>query len=346
MSGEIELEAARRVLTEAWALPAPERMSPLAHGTNNLMWRVDGAAGSHVLRVYRNHDDLDRLRFEHTVLARVQALGLPFAVPAPLPTVTGEFSTRLATVHGEALATLTPLIPGEHPNRDDLAQAESAGEALALLDVALAGITPDDPHDGLTWRSTGDLTHCHPLVPDPVEALRSLPLPAEACQRLIVGYERLMAAIPAIYGRLPQQLVHEDFDPLNILVEGTRVAGVLDFEFCSRDVRVMDLTVTLQWWPVAHFGTGREWPILRAVAQGYTRHLNLSGEEVEALPVLLRFRGYTSLIHRLGRYRMGLSPQWAVVDRAEFALAREEWLATHGSRLVETIASVGEECDR
>ena len=43
----------------------------------------------------------------------------------------------------------------------------------------------------------------------------------------------------------------------------TRVTGVLDFEFCARDLRAMDLAVALTWWPVQHFGTGAEWPIMQ-----------------------------------------------------------------------------------
>ncbi|WIG61591.1 MAG: hypothetical protein OJF49_004339 [Ktedonobacterales bacterium] len=324
-------------LEQMWDLPGPWRFSELAQGTNNLVRRVDSPSGQYILRVYSNHTDPGRLRFEHTILISLRAASLPFAVPAPLPTHTGELYARIRSEEGEALATLTPLIPGQYPKRDNLEQATAAGEALALLDIALAQMALPDPDASVSWRSYGDLAHCHPLVPDPPAAIRELPLADDARQRLLKSYDGLMACIPNVYAKLPQQLAHEDYGPDNILMEGPRVTGVLDFEFCARDLRVMDLTVALSWWPVAQFGTGEEWPIIRAFIQGYARHLTLSEDEIEAIPMLYQLRAYTSLIHRLGRYRQGLSPLAAVTDRAEAALEREDWLRGNGEQFMRTV---------
>jgi homoserine kinase type II len=291
-------------LQQAWALPGPWHLAPLAYGTNNLVQRVQTPAGSYVLRVYRNHADLSPLRFEAAILTRLQGAGLPYAVPAPIPTAAGEHYERLTTEEGEALATLTPLIPGEHPRRDDLA-------------------------------------HCHPLVPDPLTAIEELPMAAEARQRLAWRYTWLTERIPRLYASLPQQLTHEDYGPDNVLMDGVRVTGVLDFEFCARDVRVMDVTVALSWWPIAQFGSGAEWPIVRAFVEGYARHVALTAAEAEAIPTLFQLRAYTSLIHRLGRHRQGLSPLEAVIQRAEAALERESWLRAHGERLVREVRDVG-----
>lgn len=321
-------------LQHAWPLAGPWQVTPLAHGTNNTVQRVATPGGDYVLRVYRNHGDLGRLRFEHAILTRLAAADLPFALPVPLPTRTGELYVAIAGRDGEALATLTPLIAGEHPARERLDQARAAGAALGLLDAALGGVPADDLDQSVTWRSYGDLAHCHPLVPDPRAAIQTLPVPDTTRRRLTERYDWLMASIPALYASLPQQLVHEDYAPDNTLMDGTRVTGVLDFEFCTRDVRVMDLTVALSWWPVAQFGTGGEWPILAAVAQGYARHIALSAGEIAAVPTLFQLRAYTSLIHRLGRQRQGLSPMEAVVARAEAAIAREAWVAANGERLV------------
>lgn len=326
-------------LQHAWAVPGPWQVSTLAPGTNNVVERVVAPAGEYVLRVYSNHVEPARLRFEHGVLARLGQAGLPFALPVPLATTSGALYAELTDADGAtALATLTPLIAGEHPDRDDLAQAVAGGEALGLLDVALVRIgVDDDAVEGVSWRSYGDLAHCHPLVPDPAAAIAEMPLAAAVRARLVAGYAWLMERIPALYGTLPRQLVHEDYSPDNILMVGPRVTGVLDFEFCTRDVRAMDLTVALSWWPVAHFGSGDEWPIVAAVARGYARQVRLEPEEVAAIPVLFRLRGYTSLIHRLGRWRAGLSPLPAVTERALAAVEREEWLEANGARLMEVI---------
>ena len=122
-----------------------------------------------------------------------------------------------------------------------------------------------------------------------------------------------------------------------MLMDGICVTGVLDFEFCTRDVLPMDLTVALSWWPLDQFGTGAEWPIIRAFARGYARHIRLAPQEIEGIPMLFELRAYTSLIHRLGRYRQGLSPLGAVTARAFAALEREDWLAANGARFVEEL---------
>ncbi len=154
---------------------------------------------------------------------------------------------------------------------------------------------------------------------------------------LVREYDALCDAIPTLYAHLPRQLSHEDFDPGNILVDGSRVTGVLDFEFCAVDMRAMDLVVALTWWPVDHYGTGDEWPILAAVLAGYAQTATLGHEEISAIPTLYMFRAFTSLIHRLGRQRLGLSPMRHVEWRATAALERAEWLQANGERLTHMV---------
>lgn len=320
-----------------WNLPAPLSFRPLAEGTNNLVQLVETGAGSYVVRLYRNHIDPARLRFECAVLMGLEASGLPFAVPTPIPTITGERYTWLKNEQEDILVTLTHRIDGQAPQRTNLEQATAAGEALGGLDLTLKQLETHLSENGTSWRSYGDLEHCHPLVPDPYQGILELPITDDARRQLLERYQWLSRQVPTLYGSLPMQLSHEDYVPGNMLMEGNRVTGVLDFEFCSRDLRVMDLTVALSWWPVTTFGTGDEWPILLAFSQGFARQVKLSTEEVAAIPALYQLRAYTSLIHRLGRYRQGLSSLEAVVDRAQAALEREAWLAIHEARLLDLL---------
>lgn len=335
--GAMDVEALRRAWpqTGAW-LGQP---APLTRGTNNLMYRVETATGHYALRIAGAQVDERRLVFESDILAQLGAAGLPFALPIPLATVSGERWTRLddAEAGGAPLATLTALIPGAHPLRDDLAQAAGAGEALGLLDEALAALHFDGPERGIDWRSTGDLARCHPLAPDPRAAMGTLPLPADEIRRLIANYDTLLAASAPLYTSLPRQLSHEDYDPSNVLMVGARVSGVLDWEFRAVDLRAMDLVVALTWWPVERFGSGDEWPILAALALGYGRARTLDHAEVASIPTLFRLRAYTSLIHRLGRWRAGLSPLEDVLWRARAALERDDWLRANGERLTQLV---------
>lgn len=332
---QVDLDLA--TFQRAWPLSGPWQARPLSRGTNNEVLLVETPAGSYILRVYGNHADLGRLRFEHSVMTWLQGVRLPFAVPVPLPTARGELYVCVESASGVRLASLTAHIPGEHPHGGDLAQARAGGEALGLLDVALGSMTSLAPRDGVSWRSSGDLAHCHPLVPEPLAAFRELPVAEDARRRLVAGYEWVMEHMPGIYATLLQQVIHEDFDMSNVLMDGERVTGVLDFEFCGRNVRAMDLAVALNWWPVNTLGTGDEWPIICALAMGYARYVTLTEEETAALPLLIHFRAFTSLIHRLGRYRQGLNSIESVVQRIDAALEREDWLYTNSQQLVECV---------
>ncbi|HEX8730558.1 MAG TPA: phosphotransferase [Ktedonobacterales bacterium] len=325
----------------AWPAVRGGQARPFAGGTNNRIWRVESPAGAWALRLVGAGVTPRRLAFEDDILTRLQAQGLPFALPIPTPTAQGERYARVALAEGEALATLTPLIPGQPSQRDNLAQAESAGEAIATLDEALARVAPADPEEARGWRMTGDLAGCHPAVPDPRAAIAGLPLPAATLARLLADYDATVAAAAALYATLPRQLCHEDTDPGNILMDGARVTGILDWEFCALDLRAMDLVVALTWWPVGRLGSGEEWPIIAALARGYARRRTLTAAEVAAIPTLYQFRAYTSLIHRLGRMREGLSPLEQVVWRAEAALERADWLAASGERLTRLVALAG-----
>ena len=333
-----------RPVTGAWPQLRGGQAQPLTGGTNTVLYRVETEAGAYVLRLVGAQVTPRRLRFEYDILTRLDADGLPFALPTPLLTAQGNSFARVALAGetadergSEALATLTPLIVGQCPQRDDLAQAEGAGEALGLLDEVLARISPAQPDDALTWRSTGDLTHCHPFAPEPRAAMGALPLPAEALARLLADYDTLLRRCAPIYASLPRQLSHEDVDPSNVLMLGAQVTGILDWEFCALDLRPMDLVVALSWWPVERFGSGDEWPIIAALLRGYARHRRLDTAEIAAMPTLFRLRAYSSLIHRLGRQRQGLSPMAHVILRAEAALAGEDWLQANSERLIQLV---------
>jgi Ser/Thr protein kinase RdoA (MazF antagonist) len=170
------------LLQRAWGIAGPWRAEPLTRGTNNLVQRVETPTGAYVLRIYSNTTDAARLSFERAVLAQLAEALLPFALPTPLPTVHGAYFLDVKTEQGHVLATLTPYIPGQPPDRDNLDQARGAGEALGQLAVALARL--DTPVEGISWRSSGDLARCHPLVPDPPAVFAEFPLPDEKRQRL------------------------------------------------------------------------------------------------------------------------------------------------------------------
>ncbi len=308
-------------LLDAWRLPRPRTLTRASWGINNEAWFVASAAGEHVLRVYA-HDRLVPIRFEHELLGWLAAdAELPFATPLPLPTSAGDTVAIAPTGRGPRPAALFERLPGEHVDDDDVRSIARAGEALALLDVALADRERGDVHAPMF---SGDLTAVHAAVTS-LDALdREI---GETAAAVVL---RAAEDAAPLHASLPRQITHGDFGLGNFLVLDGRVSALLDFEFAGWDVRAIDLATALAL--VLSKGTAELlWrPLLRA----YLGVLRLDAAEIAALPSLMRLHEAVATIWWVGRVRDGLAPPRENDRHAARALALDRWLAARSDELV------------
>lgn len=324
-----------RLLT-AWPIAEPAQIMPLQRGTNNHIWRVEAADGqTYALRALPDSGDLPRVLYETALLHALNEKQLPFRLPLPLRANSGDTFVPFEQGTGSAtIATLHPFLPGSKPDRNDPTRAAQAGTALAALDTALAAL-PEQVIEQFQSSSTfGDVDHCHALVSDPLAAIEQLPVERDLSRRVHDLLAAVIEITDDLYSRLPQQLLHRDYDPSNILMDDSGVTAVLDFEFAGRDIRVLDLCVALSWWPVDLMGTGREWEVIDAFGAAYVRDFPLIEAELRAIPDVLRVRDAASLVHRIGRYLAGLESDAIIENRLKHSLWREEWLSTNQERLL------------
>src|SRR5688500_14426761 len=115
-------------LAATWGVQVQEVSRP-DRGANNLVWFLNG---DFVLRVYQNLTEA-QVEAEHRLLAGLQEINLPFAVPAPIPTPSG--ATWMATPDGPA--ALYPMLPGRPARDGDLDELGLLGSALGDLMVGL-----------------------------------------------------------------------------------------------------------------------------------------------------------------------------------------------------------------
>ncbi|GAC1350723.1 MAG: hypothetical protein NVSMB27_35940 [Ktedonobacteraceae bacterium] len=324
-------------LWQAWPIAGPWRLSPLSGGTNNLVWRAETANGEHyILYLFPDLTQLPRLRYETALLSTLSNVGLPFSLPLPITTHSGDsiaFFEQEAEV--SAFAILSPFLPGKHPDRNDPSLAPPAGAALAALDNALAALPEIAVPAGFEpTLSYGGLVRGYDPIPDPLVAVERLPIQHDQARQIQSILASILEEIPNLYVRLPQQLLHLDYGPANIFMKDRRVTVVFDFEFASIDLRVMELCVALSWWPVNLMGTGKEWEVMDAFATAYLAGFPLVEEELRAIPEVLRLRDAGSLVHRMERYFAGLETDATMQERAEHSLWREAWLVTHRELLL------------
>lgn len=199
----------------AEALHAPEMLSAsvIDTGQNNHVL----ASATLIVRIPRHSQEQGDLVWEARVLAALAQL-LPLPVPATqLHTIGKHMAAVHARLPGKPLLSLAGLDDGQ---KRDLAHSLAAFlRALHAipLDVLPAPVADDHLAE---WR---DLfveveAKLFPLVPhDIAVSIR----------------ERFESFLATGYERLRRTIIHGDFGTGNILVEGGRVSGVIDFAGCA-----------------------------------------------------------------------------------------------------------------
>jgi homoserine kinase type II len=325
------------VALQQWSLPEPWSFDLASAGVNNTSLFVGTPAGRYILRLYAQGDPAS-VRYEHGLLAALTLTDLPFVVPLPVPTRDGQTFTRVALGESEVLASLTPVLPGTHPDPNNLRHVRVAGVALARLGQALASIVP--PAGRAQYHPFGDLRRFHPLLDDPTEAIAVIPGLGEPDKRRLMEMVAVVEDIaPSLYAQLPRRIIHRDYYAPNVLLTDGAVSAVLDFELAGEDLRALDVAVVLAWWPL--WGTEEDrWTVCEAFARGYASVEPLAPAEAEAVPTLARLQFATFLMHSVGRYRGGLAGWGEIATHiAQRALAFLAWMTPNEPILTERLVA-------
>lgn len=307
-------------------------------GWNNTTRFMENRGGDKlVLRVYETHRDAGKVRFEHAVLRALNGFDLPFAVPCPIVAPDGRTYVRLSD-GTDRLACAFPYLDGDRPPERDFGAAYAIGVAAARLSAALADALPDETP---AYPPYYELDRAYPLCTEErLEALCADPPAAFAAEAgrlrtLAAALRNIRAALPRLR-ELPHQLVHGDLNAGNLLGTADRVSAVLDFEFCTRDARAMEIAVLVSGYvDEASKPSDEEEADARLDAtsepddadveaalrlametlRGFGERLKLTRAEAEAVPLLVRLRKLDVFLHFLSRY-------WDGVDGEEVLLAQ------------------------
>ena len=321
-------------LQEIWPLPVPWSLRPLIQGINNLTQIVETSAGNYILRTYDTDRHLEHIGYELNLLRELQQTSLPFRIPAPIPTVSGE----LFAIYSGKIITMSPWLPGLPPQSDSLEKTQTAGQTLAILLKALADIQIETSFEVVPFPLSGDFEAWGNIDADSLNSvIRGLPIMKEEISQVLALVERTQAVTPSLYRTLPVQIIHRDYDQSNILMEGNSVTGVLDFEFCGPDLRILDLAYALSQWPAGLWNTGKEWPMIDAFAQGFLQRQELMPGELDALPFIFRLRSTCGIFFRIGRYNRDVETLESMIERIREILDFEMWLQNHDAKLMEHV---------
>lgn len=251
---------------------------PLASERDETILVQDVAGPRYVLKIANPTEQPEVLAFQTKAL-------LHLAGKAPVPQVVqarnGATMVTLQIGGQNRIARMLNYLEGTplHLTQRSLPQMAALGRGLAGLGQALADFADMPPEQDLLW----DLTNAG--------RLRAY-LPSVAPQRrgavraALDRYDMLAASGLAA---LPAQVIHNDFNPHNILMSPDnpdQIAGIIDFGDMVKAPVVCDLAVAMSYHLDAAEGLAPAMALLRA----YHAHRPLSAAEIVALPVLLRMR--------------------------------------------------------
>lgn len=314
---------------------------PGPSGKNNTTIFILANNEQHVLRIYESHQDEDKVNFEHAVLLAL--IERPFSLSIPVPMKTKDGQTIVKTQSG-LLAGLFRFIEGTNPALEDLDQIYSFGKAAGQLTAELAEVSVNQLP---VYRPYYDMDHTHPRCSiDQIKGFSKNPPKdfVELAQELLIIYKQLVSfqyRVPTLK-RLPHQLVHGDLNASNILSAGDgRISAILDFEFVTHDLRVMEVAVS-----ISDFIDDKEDAIIilkkiTAFLTGYNSKIKLTEEEVNALPLLIQLRSLDVFIHFLGRYWDGVDSIDTVKKYIRKAARRVSWIVKHHEKLINFCETFG-----
>lgn len=242
--------------------------TPIAEGVQNTNYRVRTRDSAYVLTLFEGQEERQGLPFCLGLTRHLAAKGFP--TPSPVARTDGALWGELK---GRP-AALVEWARGSWRKRASAGDYHLAGKTLAQLHLA-----------GLDYAQQRE----NPVGPSKWRALAERSATrAEGEGRCIL--DRVEALIPRLEplfdpAMLPQGAIHADYFPDNVLFDGERIGGVIDFYFGCTGALAYDLAIALSAWCFDAEGKA-DVAAIQSMRQGYESIRPLTRVEAEALPDL------------------------------------------------------------
>ena len=248
----------------------------ISAGIENTNYFVFTTAGRYVLTLFEKLTATE-LPFYLGLMAHLADHGVPSA--RPLPNRSGNL---LGELNGKP-AALVSFLPGRDVSEPQAVHCAAVGTMLARIHLAgqSYGTRMDNPRGLKWWRE---------VVP---ELLRFLEPDEAQLLRSEVDFQSRVS-----FDSLPRGAVHADLFRDNVLFEGTRISGVIDFYFACTDVLLYDVAICVNDWCVTAEGALDERQA-SAVLIAYQAVRPLTRDEPGAWPAMLRAAALRFWISRL-----------------------------------------------
>lgn len=259
-----------------YPLGAVQALTPIAEGIENTNYFLSTTAGEHVLTLYERIPAED-LPFYLNFTAHLARAGV--AVPAPVADRTGA----LFSILNGRPAAIAQRLAGRPVMQPSAEHCAAVGRELGRLHLASRTFrTRANNKRGPGWALTTS------------RAVRAF---LDAEQNAMVEAE-LRFQRERRQTRLPSGAIHADLFRDNVLFDGERLSGFIDFGFAATDEFAYDLAITANDWCVMPGGALDD-ARLRALLSAYVAQRPMSDDEQQAWPALLRAAALRFWLSRL-----------------------------------------------
>ena len=264
-----------------YSVGAPVELKGIAAGIENTNYFVTTTHGRYVLTLFERLPAKD-LPFYLGLMAHLARHGIP--CPSP---IADRANRLLSELNGKPAALVTRL-PGAVVSQPSAAHCARVGAVLADMHAAgqSYGGTLENPRGPKWWRETAP--QVMPFLDDAHRRLLESELEFQSRYRL---------------RDLPRGPVHADLFRDNVLFDGARIGGVVDFYFAGVDAWLFDVAVTLNDWcvnPDGEIDRARASALLAA----YQAARPFTAIEREAWPVMLRAASLRFWLSRLHDFHL------------------------------------------
>lgn len=248
----------------------------IASGIENTNYFVTTSNGRFVLTLFEKLS-ADELPFYLNLMAHLARHGIP--CPSPVANRNDRF---LGELNGKP-ACIVSRLAGKSLTQPNAANCAAVGAMLGQMHVAGRSFseTIENPR-GASWRASA--------------ARQVLPfLPAQDAALL---HSEVDFHTQHTLATLPQGIVHADLFRDNVLFDGERVGGLIDFYFACSDSLLYDVAITVNDWCMGA-GAALDEARTRALLDAYHAVRPFNAQEAEMWPLALRAAALRFWISRL-----------------------------------------------
>ncbi len=281
------------------------RLEGIAAGIENTNYFVTTTHGRYVLTLFEKLQ-AHELPFYMNLMTHLSAHGIP--CPQPIANLGNQV---LSELNGKPASIFT-CMPGADVREVDAPRCATIGSVLAQMHLAgqSYGAKMQNPRGPQWWEAAASVVA--PFLDANAAAMLAAEVRFQAQHR---------------YDGLPRGAIHADLFRDNVLWDGARIGGIIDFYFACTDALLYDVAITVNDWCFTP-APALDAPRAHALLDAYHRVRPFTAAEHAAWPQMLRAAALRFWVSRL--YDFHLPRAGALVhakDPAYFQRMLEQHIA-------------------